>query len=104
LNWIQNTDYEPIEKEVSNENIYNRDFAFAFSNRGKLDHLFNFKNFELKGFYNSANVEGSGTGLVHLSTINNRFFFTVSAVTPLFSKEKIEKFVSYSMNILENLK
>jgi hypothetical protein len=104
LNWIQNTDYEPTEKEVSNENTYNRDFSFAFSNRGKLDHLFNFKKFELKGFYNSANVEGSGVGLVHLSTIQNRFFFTVSAVTPLFSKEKIENFVSYSMNILENLK
>jgi hypothetical protein len=104
LGWIQGDFYHQDEIEISNETLFDRYPTFSISNRGNIDGLVDFKDFELKGFYNSANIEPRGIALIHLSTIQNRFFFTFSSVSPLFSKERLELLALETINILENLK
>ena len=93
------------KKEISNESLFGREPTLSVSNRGKIDKFVNPKTFELVGFYNSVHLEPLGaTCQVHLSTINGRFFFSMSTVTPIFKKERLENFFKCSIDILKNLK
>eukprot|EP01080_Neovahlkampfia_damariscottae_P011125 gene11125-3944_t len=65
--------------DISNETVYNRDMRVLFSNRGKVDQYLGNSNFKIRGFHNSSDITTHGPNwLIHLATIQNRFFFTFS--------------------------
>eukprot|EP01080_Neovahlkampfia_damariscottae_P000996 gene996-9902_t len=96
---------QPKKKEISNDTLFGREPTISVSNRGRIDKFLSPTNeFDILGFYNSVHLEPLGaTCQVHLSTIGDKFYFSFSTVTPIFSKERLEKFVNCSIKILENL-
>ena len=104
LNFIHWTSPNSKPIEISNETVHGRDLKVLFSNRGKIDHFVDFSGFKTRGFHNSSDITNHGPQwLIHLSTIEKRFFFTFSIVTPIWSIEKLKKASEDTINILKKI-